>query len=272
MKPPSRDSAPAWQRQALRRNRTAASATADPVAAELGAAQPIAAEPAAGEAQSSPPRRSRSHPEKPKDPARRDAAAKPRATATNGRSGNGRRRRFSLPPLDDDHDKVNRSIESFLSGGETASDPDAATDREPGQPPTTVALVAVIGTGHDSAGDGSGESVRGEAAGTAVKRALRAAARGTDRVESLADSRFRVVLAATGELAARAYLRRVRTTVEPVLETLDPPRSLAVATATMLGEPIDRVNEVAERRLLAAIEATQGVQAAQADETRAAGD
>ncbi|HET9615221.1 MAG TPA: hypothetical protein VFP22_10440 [Candidatus Limnocylindrales bacterium] len=220
------------------------------------------------------------------------------------RSGASRRRRFSLPPLDDDHEKVNRSIESFLSSGEPADDPSArrageaiagsarAADRaardaskgraaDGGRPPTTVALVAVAAarpdaSASDSAPDAppagaippdsspradaaaAGASESETAAIAAVERSLRAAARGTDHVESVAHGRFRVVLAATGELAARAYLRRVRATVEPLLEELDPPRRLAVATATILGEPIDRAYEMVERRLDAVVNRARG--------------
>lgn len=201
-------------------------------------------------------------------PPKRRAATKPAA-------GNGRRRRFSLPPLDEDQDKVNRSIETFLSGGETAPDGDTTQDGQPDHPPTTVALVAIVRApapepdgGPGTAGDDAGpievvqpvapdaDAARRQAAVSTVKRALRAAARGTDRVETVGDDRFRIVLAATGELAARAYLRRVRANVEPLLEELEPPRRLAVSTATILGEPVDRANEVAERRLQAAIDAT----------------
>ena len=90
-----------------------------------------------------------------------------------------------------------------------------------------------------------------------MERALRGAARGTDRVETLAAGRYRIVLTSTGELAARAYLRRVRATVEPLLEELDPPRRLVVSTATALGEPLGRAGDVAERRLDALLDATR---------------
>jgi hypothetical protein len=189
----------------------------------------------------------------------RRAAARPKASATTTSRSGGRRRRFSLPPLDEDHEKVNRSIASFLDGGPSDdADPDVgsvtgATDGEPGQPPTTVALVAVSGPEDD---DDEPTSPLGLAV-AAVERALRGAARGTDRVETLAAGRYRIVLASTGELAARAYLRRVRATVEPLLEELDPPRRLVVATATALGEPLGRADDVAERRLDALLDATR---------------
>ena len=47
---------------------------------------------------------------KPKDRPRRSGRA----------TGSRRRRRFSLPPMDDDHERVNRSIATFLSGGKSA--------------------------------------------------------------------------------------------------------------------------------------------------------
>jgi GGDEF domain-containing protein len=125
-------------------------------------------------------------------------------------------------------------------------------------------------TVHEVTPDADG--ARRQAAVSAVKRALRAAARGTDRVETVGDDRFRVVLAATGELAARAYLRRVRANVEPLLEELEPPRRLAVSTATILGEPVDQANEVAERRLQAAIEATHDAGIDRRSEPRVAAD
>jgi hypothetical protein len=218
-------------------------------------------------------------------------ASAPRRAGTSRsvtpRSGASRRRRFSLPPLDEDHEKVNRSIETFLSGGDAGADAGStgsggAADRESGLPPTTVALVAVVragsvppqhgaeGTERPSADDAAGETRPGgkeppaesgsrptqaeAAAVAAVHRSLRAAARGTDHVETLGPGRFRIVLASTGELAARAYLRRVRATVEPLLEELDPPRRLAVATATILGDPIDRAYEIVERRLAAIVD------------------
>jgi len=226
--------------------------------------------------------------ERPKaDPAQR----RPRKAAAT--AGNGRRRRFSLPPLDDDSEKVSRSIESFLSGAESSADP-APADAESGTdtPPTTVALVAVTDAstvaasrnGHQpppaddatSVGtDEIGRPVTGEAL-AAVERSLRSAARGTDRVDVQAAGRFRVVLASAGELAARAYIRRVRATVEPLLDELDPPRRLAVGTATVLGDPLDDADALAERRLTTAIDADDRDHRARdddrVDKPRAAGD
>jgi hypothetical protein len=192
-----------------------------------------------------------------------------------------------LPPLDEDQEKVNRSIRSFLAGGPAAAIAGAGGSRDPGEsrsadsansrPPTTVAYVAIdcpearhrgatpqgqpddgLAASHGAAGAASHPPDDDPALGTAraaVEQALRSAARGTDRIERITPDRFRVVLAATGELAARAYLRRTRATVEPVLEALQPPRRLAAATATALGEPVPHAIETAERRLEALLEA-----------------
>jgi len=176
---------------------------------------------------------------------------------TTSRSG-GRRRRFSLPPLDEDHEKVSRSIATFLDpsiaeDSETTSDASSGSgDDDAAQPPTTVALVAVSGPD-----EGEEPASPLGLAVAAVERALRGAARGTDRVDVLAAGRYRIVLASTGELAARAYLRRVRAITEPLLEELDPPRRLVVATATALGEPIGRACDIAERRLDALLDAAR---------------
>ena len=199
-----------------------------------------------------------------------------RSSKGSAPGGNGRRRRFSLPPLDEDGEKVSRSIETFLSGGESTADPAANDAHDDGDVPTTVALVAITelatasssaaspsGNGHEPPPPDHDASVeRGDSAPpatndalAAVERSLRSAARGTDRVDVQQAGRFRVVLASAGELAARAYLRRVRATVEPLLDELDPPRRLAVATATVLDDPLERADELAERRLATAIEA-----------------
>lgn len=202
-------------------------------------------------------------PEPPRPAARRRAAARaagatttrtparsPRPS-TGGRRG---RRRFSLPPLDEDHEKVNRSIESFLSSGDT-TDP-VVGDGQPESPSarptassgaTTVALVAVDGLGHP--GD--------DATLATLERTLRANARGTDVVTVGKHGRYRVVLKGTGELAARAYLRRFRAAIEPVLAAADGRLRLRVATATILGGPLRSAVELAERRLAALAEVTQ---------------
>jgi hypothetical protein len=155
------------------------------------------------------------------------------------------RRRFSLPPLDDDHERVNRSIETFLSGSD-ASDPsltDASTVA------TTVAIVAIDRLEDDGSSDEDGTV----AVAATVDRALRSAARVADRVTTTAPGRYRIVLPSTGELAARAYLRRVRATVEPSLEAVDPPLRLLIATATVLDDGPETAIAKAEARLDAAI-------------------
>ena len=156
------------------------------------------------------------------EPARGRVRRVPPAPA---RSRSTRRRRFSLPPLDDDHEKVNRSIETFLASGEPAPDADAA--------PTTR---RDSWRSSPSCGPRTARPLTREVAET-LERELRAAARGTDRVERRHAGRWRVILAATGELAARAYLRAVRAAMEPALDERHPPLRLVAATATVLDEP-----------------------------------
>jgi hypothetical protein len=167
-----------------------------------------------------------------------------------------RRRRFSLPPLDDDHERVNRSIESFLASGEPGPDADAA--------PTTVAFVALASTTEDGSMD--------SAVAETLERELRAAARSTDRVERVAPERWQVTLAATGELAARAYLRAVRAAMEPALDERHPPLRLVAATATVLDEAVAEAAATAERRLATALSAGSPGSSATTSEPRAAGD
>ncbi len=174
-------------------------------------------------------------------------AGAPKAAASAGTAprGSGRRRKFALPPLDDDHEaKVNRSIETFLAGGENAAD---AVE------PTTIALVAL-------AGPAGVRIVRSPALSEALERELRGAARATDLVESVGTDRWRVTLTATGELAARAYLRGVRAAVEPGLADLDPAMRLVAATATAPGDSLDEAEAAVARRLAALLgtEVTDG--------------
>jgi hypothetical protein len=176
-----------------------------------------------------------------------------------------RRRRFSLPPLDDDHEKVNRSIESFL-GGPDASSPggvdapmlDTPTEAVTG--PTTVAAVAVVDLRTEPweaiAGDAPEDDVVAGALAM-VERTLRGAARGTDVVTVVERGRFRIVLPATGELAARSYLRRIRAAIEPRLEAAERTLHLAVATATVLDEPLNPAVWRAEDRLSVALDAAR---------------
>jgi hypothetical protein len=189
------------------------------------------------------------------------------------------RRRFSLPPLDDDHEKVNRSIESFLGGADLQGvGPDGAdastggvsatgaSTSEPPAGPTTVALIALDGLPVPLAGRlhpptphgarDPADNARDEALAL-VERTLRGAARTTDAVTVIGPGRFRIVLPATGELAARAYLRRVRATIEPGLDVAGSPLRLAVATATALDEPLSDAIRRAEDRLAAGLRAAR---------------
>ena len=104
-----------------------------------------------------------------------------------------------------------------------------------------------------------------------LERELRAAARGTDRVERVAPERWLVTLAATGELAARAYLRAVRGTMEPALVERHPSLMLVAVTATVLDGSVAEATATAERRLATAL-ATGGTGSIAASEPRAAND
>ena len=179
------------------------------------------------------------------------------------------RRRFSLPNLDDDHEKVSRSIETFLGGidaisGDEPTPVDDVAATAGGA--TTVAFVAVAGLPDEIGRTGSRSTtptshrtfVESDAVSDAlamVERTLRSAARGTDIVTGDGRARFRIVMASTGELAARAYLRRIRSTVEPGLEALEAPLRLVVATATALDEPLEDAIRRAKQRLSAALAA-----------------
>ena len=185
------------------------------------------------------------------------------------------RRRFSLPNLDDDHEKVSRSIETFLGGaeaigGDGAAPQDGTPSNVGGGGPTTVVLVAVAGLPAEADRTAPGapaktprrraiESGPVSDALALIERSLRNAARGTDIVTGGGRGRFRIVMASTGELAARAYLRRVRTTVEPGLEAVGTPLRLVVATATVLDEPVEVAIRRATDRLSAAFEAAAAV-------------
>ena len=130
--------------------------------------------------------------------------------------------------------------------------------------PTTVAFVALASSMEDGPID--------PAVAETLERELRAAARGTDRVERVAPERWQVTLAATGELAARAYLRAVRAAMEPALDERHPPLRLVAATATVLDEPVAEATATAERRLASALAAGGTGGTAATSEPRAAGD
>ena len=212
--------------------------------------------------------------EPPADPAPTPAIGEPR------RRG---RRRFLLPSLDADHEKVSRSIESFLGGldGDQAAPPapGAVAETHAGQDVVpvgrrsnaihTIALIAVAGipgAGSPAIPRRNARAVRRphddpatEDALAVVERAIRSAARATDVVSVGSGAVVRVDLPATGEVAARAYLRRVRATVDQVLESNERPLRLAVATATVLDEPIRDGLARAELRLTAALDAVRRV-------------
>jgi GGDEF domain-containing protein len=200
---------------------------------------------------------------KPTQPAKRkrpSAGDRPRSEARRGS-----RRRFSLPPLDDDHERVNRSIETFFAGGDNGEAGDPAAS----QPTvaTTVALVAIDGL-QPQPSVADRRAVDGVL--VSLERTLRGAARASDQVTADGVGRFRVVLPATGELAARAYLRRVRATVGPSLESIDGPLGLVTATATVLDDTVHVAVAQAEARLDAALASV--AQRASDDEPRIAAD
>jgi len=197
--------------------------------------------------------------------------------STKTASGRGRRR-FSLPPLDADHEKVSRSIESFLASGESesaAAEPTAtgAADRDGVSSvagATTVALIAVDRVHDGDRGNGPGGAVL-----ATIERVLRTSVRGSDVVSNDGPGRYRVVLDATGELAARAYLRRLRAAIAPLLEGRSSAGGLLrvrIATATTLDEPIAIAIERAERRLAALPDVTDRPIQAAADAGGDAGD
>jgi hypothetical protein len=228
--------------------------------------------PQAAAAGSSAPRPARKPAAKPvptPSPKRRSSKAAADAPASKPRPAEPRRgrRRFSLPPLDDDHEKVNRSIESFLGGidgsgtGPGAAEPaTTGVPTEPESGPTTVALIAVDGLATDPGTVATVDHPDDDAVNEAlamVERTLRGAARGTDIVTARRRGRFQIILTATGELATRAYLRRIRAAIEPRLEAVDRPLRLAVATATVLDEPLHEAVRRAEDRLQLAIDAAR---------------
>jgi len=196
-----------------------------------------------------PPSRGRAAAPRP-EPRPRPDQGNPRAAAggSPGATRRGARRRFSLPPLDDDHERVNRSIETFFSGGDALDPGDGG--RVPATVAITVAVVALDGIDQNRSRD---DRAAFEAVAATVERTLRRAARGDDRVIATERGRFRIVLPATGELAARAYLRRVRAAVAPSLESAEIRLSLVTATSTVLGEAPEVAVAQAEARLDAAL-------------------
>ncbi len=156
--------------------------------------------------------------------------------------------------------------------------PDAAEESPGG--PATVAVVAVhelpddagagVAGGGRTSAEGAGAAEAVTAALAMVERTLRSAARGTDVVTTGGRGRFRIVLPSTGEFAARAYVRRIRATIEPRLVAADRPLRLVVATATVLDEPLEDAVRRAEHRLSAAL-ADAGPPASETEADRGSG-
>jgi hypothetical protein len=240
-----------------RRERPSAASTPDGAPASVTEAAPDAAPPApADEAGELTPRADSTR--LPVAGVSSGAAASASDPAPTGRRRS--RRKFALPPLEHDQ-RIERSIETFLAGtdGDVQVAPSAVAEEGDersstvGASPeaTTVALVALVGSADVSAGPSSSESWTDAAA--VVERTIRGAARGTDLVDATNPGRYRIVLHGTGELAARAYLRRIRASVEPLLVEATPKLELVTATSTVLDEPVDVGVAVAERRLAAVI-------------------
>lgn len=159
---------------------------------------------------------------------------------TEGGARPGRRRKFSLPPAED-HEKVSRSIQTFLAGTDAPPSP-VPEDTPPvvtPAPVVTVAAIQLVG--------GGGRAL--------LERTVHSTARSTDVVSVDRRGRVRVVLTGTGELAAHAYLRRIRAIVEPALEAEDPPSQVVIATATELDGSVATARRRADRRLATALRA-----------------
>jgi GGDEF domain-containing protein len=173
--------------------------------------------------------------------ARKPSAAKPsRRPRSDGKrsTGQGSRRRFALPPMDEDHERVNRTIETFLTTPEETALAEPSSDHgdDSGMAgPTTVAVVAIEGLAELDTHD----HPTADALAATVERALRGAARSSDRVAEVAGHVFRVTLPGRGALAAGAYLRGVRATDAPSLESAATPIRLATATAAALDGDLD---------------------------------
>jgi GGDEF domain-containing protein len=118
-----------------------------------------------------------------------------------------------------------------------------------------VAVVAIDGRGR---GTTRQDREAFDAAVATLERSLRDAARAADRVSATGRGRFRIILPATGELAARAYLRRVRASAEPSLGAAATPLGLVTATSTVLDEAAGVAIAQAEAKLDAALEHAAG--------------
>lgn len=172
----------------------------------------------------------------------------PESTATRSRP-----RRFALPALHEDHARILRSIEAFLTVDASGS-PTTSTGNRSG-PATTASTIAVVGIGgYEGLIDAAGQRVA-ESVAAAVGETLRRSARGTDRIVELGDGRYCLLLPATGERAATSYLRRVHTACDPWLGAAAAPVSLIIATsATGRDQDLEAALRRAERRFERAVE------------------
>ncbi|HEY7736892.1 MAG TPA: diguanylate cyclase [Candidatus Limnocylindrales bacterium] len=184
------------------------------------------------------------------EPDERPTAERPTAEPSGERP---RTRRFALPALHEDHERILRSIEAFLTVDASGSPTTDGAGR-PG-PATTASTIAVIGiAGYEGLIGAAGQRVADSVA-AAVGETLRRAARGTDRIVDLGDGRFCLLLPATGERAAASYLRRVHTACDPWLGAAAAPVSLIVATsATGRDGDLEAALRRAERRFQRALE------------------
>lgn len=91
-----------------------------------------------------------------------------------------------------------------------------------------------------------------------LERTVRSTARGTDVVTIDRHGRVRVILPGTGELAAHAYLRRIRAIVEPIAEAAMPATRVVVATATDLDGSVASARRRADRRFATALQGRSG--------------
>jgi hypothetical protein len=189
-----------------------------PVVAAREPAEPIQPHPPAVRPEAPPP-----------SPVRRAATAKPPVKA-RGRS---RSRRFTLPPLDEDHARSARAIEAFLGG--PAAPTAASAERPPRRrhrvrrpagtaTPRTTLIVSLAG--FVELERAMGEARAGTVA-TAFLDALRRSARSTDELRDLGGGRTRLVVE-TDDAGATAYLDRARATTQPWLELLSVPLRLEV--------------------------------------------
>ncbi|HET7472890.1 MAG TPA: hypothetical protein VFJ71_07185 [Candidatus Limnocylindrales bacterium] len=176
----------------------------------------------------------------------RTTQSAPAGRAAEPAGKGGRRRKFSLPPLDEDHEKVSRSIETFLGVSDdatgAASSAGAPDSPRPAGQSAAVAVVTVAVIQLDGPGPHD-----------VLERTVRSTARAADEVTIDRRGRVRVVLPGTGEVAAKAYLRRIRAIVEPIAEATEPPSRIVIATATEIDGAVGAARRRADRRLAVAL-------------------